>query len=148
MKKEVVFVAITSTKTYGLQKLVNLSFVKGSHWILVIGMQWLFWKMMLLSVIYQDSCNRFCHCLYWEMVPLIALLLVEEDIPQMCHREDLKILANYFSVASARTSINSNIFFPVKLYYTKTPLVWKKRGQVWSTSYFYFLHVTKRCDIR
>ena len=37
MKKKVAFTAITSTKTYGPQKLVSLSFVKGSHQILVIG---------------------------------------------------------------------------------------------------------------
>ena len=37
MEKKVVFMTITSTKTYGPQKLVDLLFVKGSHRILVIG---------------------------------------------------------------------------------------------------------------
>ena len=38
----------------------------------------------------------------------------------------------------------------LKGYYIlyKNTLGVKKRGQVESTSYFYVLHVTKRCDIR
>ena len=43
------------------------------------------------------------------------LLLVKEDILQICHQEDLKFLVNYFSVASLRKSTYLCIFFPVKL---------------------------------
>ena len=55
-KKKFVFMATTSAKAYGLQKLANSSFIKGSQQILMIGMQWLFWKAMFLSTIYQKSC--------------------------------------------------------------------------------------------
>ena len=102
---EVVFVAITSTKLCELQTLVN----KESCQILVIGMQWLFWKMMLLSAIYQDSCHWFCHCFYCETVQMIASWLVEEDVLQICHREHSKFLTNYFVVASVKNSTNSKI---------------------------------------
>ena len=50
---------------------------------------------MLLSAIYQDSCHGFYHCLYLEMLPLIALLQLE-DIVLICHRENSKILTNHF----------------------------------------------------
>ena len=39
-----------------------------------------------------------------------------------------------------------SLHYKGKLY--KNTLGVKKRGQVGSTSYFYFLHATKRCDIR
>ena len=49
------------------------------------------------------------------MVPLIASLPLEEDIPRYT-TGDSKFFANYFSVAKARKSTNSSVFFSIKLH--------------------------------
>ena len=71
-KKELVFMSITSTKAL---KLANLPFVKK-----IGSFSWLFCATILLSTIFQGSCHGFHQ---WEIAPLNALLLVEEDILQI-----------------------------------------------------------------
>ena len=79
---------------------MNLLFVKGK---LVIGM---YAVSVLKDVVVDHLPSKDL------VVPLIALLLVE----QICQIEELKILANYFSVGSTRKSTSSKVYFSIKLH--------------------------------
>ena len=89
------------------------------------------------------------------MVPLIALLLVEvcrysTDLLQggLVIPQGGLVLANYFSVASARKSTNSSVFFPIKLL-TKFAFMklhkFKRKGKLFKRNNFMIqkIHVHK-----
>ena len=77
----------------------------------------LWYTYCISDIIDMWKCLQYCLLYtailwYWQYCPT---LLVEEDILQIYHKKDSKILANYLSVMSVRKS-NSSIFFLVKLH--------------------------------
>lgn len=89
--------------------------VIGMENVLSMGMQWLFWKtvcQLFTSIAIMDFV-----IVYWEMVPLIAVLLVGED------RTWKFLQTSYFSVASETKSTNSRVFFLIKLHQLLIKLV-------------------------